>query len=90
MRDDTASYKQFLHRRPLQDVHVEDVSIPHTWCTVNAGNKYLQIQYFSNALKGIDIDPGNHSSRAPNAAIVAKINAAYNMGDIFVIDYDVR
>ena len=25
-----------------------------------------------------------------NAAIVAKINAAYNMGEIFVIDYDVK
>ncbi len=49
-----------------------------------------KLKYFINALKDIAIAPGNYSACDLNAAIVAKINAACNVGEIFVIDYVVK
>ena len=70
--------------------YIEDVCIPHTWYPINTGNNYLQMKYFNNTPKYIEIDPGNYSVRDLNEAIVAKMNAVYNSSDIFLMDYDTK
>ena len=70
--------------------YIEDVCIPHTWYPVNSTNNYLQFKYHNAVPKDIVIDPGNYSVLDLNAAIVAKINATYGLGEIVSSDYSIK
>ncbi len=74
----------------LTGFYIEDVCIPHTWYPINTSNNCLQIKYFVYAPKDIEIHLGNCSGRDLNVVIVAKINAVYNQGEIFVMESDAK